>query len=96
MNEYLEKYCYWYWKIIDVEDDDNDENCGVSSAVLSASMSSFYDASTGCDGRDGHQILRVAGNILNKQQRTSDKSCPPVWWLDQLLTTQHHNSLMCY
>jgi len=29
--------------------------------------------------------LRVAGNILNKEQRTFDKGFPPVWWLGVLL-----------
>ena len=39
----------------------------------------------GCGGGGGSQILRVAGNILNKEQRTFDKGFPPVWWLGVLL-----------
>ena len=82
-------------KILD-DDDNYDDNGSASSAVLSASMSTRCGASSGCDGGDGHQILRVAGNILNKQKRTFDKGCPPVWWLDELLTSQQINNLLRY
>ena len=60
-------------EMIDDEYDDSDDNCGLPSAALSASMSSLYSASTGCDGTDGYQILREAGNIMHKKQATSDE-----------------------
>jgi hypothetical protein len=78
------------------DDDDNDDNVSTSLAVLRASMSSLCGTSTGCDEGDGHQILWLAGNILNKQQRTSDKGGPPVWWLGVLLTIQQLNNLPRY
>ena len=72
----------------------NNYNKGsVSSAVISSSTSARCGASSGCDG-DGVQVRTVAVNILNKHWRTSDKGCPPVWWLRELLTTQHRNSLL--
>jgi len=48
----------------------------------------------GCNGADGFQVWKLAGNILNEQQQTPDKGCLPVCWLGELLTTQHHNSLL--
>ena len=85
-------------KILDDDDDDDDNynNGGESTDVLSASMSTRCGASSGCEGGDGHQILRVAGNILNKQQRTSDKGCPRVRCLGEVRTSQQHNSLLHY
>jgi hypothetical protein len=74
-------------KIID-DDDNYDDNGSESSAVLSASVSIGCGASSGCNVEGGHQIWRVAGIILNKEQRTSDKGCPPVWWLGELLPTE--------
>jgi hypothetical protein len=79
----------------DDNDDTYDDNGSASSAVLSASVSTRCGASAGWDG-DIHQILRGAGNILNKQERTSDKGCPPVWWLGVLLTSQQFDSLLLY
>jgi carbohydrate-binding DOMON domain-containing protein len=51
----------------------------ISYAVLSASVTSTCDLSSGSFGGYGFQLWRVAGNVLNKQQQTSDKGCPPVW-----------------
>jgi hypothetical protein len=82
-------------KILD-DDNNYDDNCSLSSAVVNASMSSRRGASSGCDEGDGHQILRVAGSILNKQQWTSDRGCPPLRWLEVLLTIQQPNSLLRY
>ena len=76
--------------------DSYDDNESVSSAVLSASMSTRCGAASGWGGGDGHQILRVAGNILHTQTGLSDKGCPPVWWLAVLLTSQQHKSLRRY
>jgi len=79
--------------------DDDDiyvDNISASLAVFSASMSTRFGASSDCDGGDGHQMLRVAGNILHKVQGTSDKGCPPVWLLGELLTSQQHNNLLLY
>ena len=61
--------------ILKILDDDKNyhDNCSVSSAVLSASLSSRYRLPSVYDGGDGHQICMVVANILNKQQRTSDK-----------------------
>jgi len=64
-------------KILD-DNNNYDSNGSTSSAVLSGSMSTRCGESSGCDGGDDHQILRVAGSILNKQQRTPDKGCPSV------------------
>jgi hypothetical protein len=84
-------------KIIDDDNDDTYDDKGrASSAALNASVSTRCGASSGCEGGDGHQILRVAGNILNKQLRTSDKGCPPEWWMRVLLTSQQFDSLMRY
>ena len=60
------------------DNNNDDDNGSTSSAVLIGSMSTRCGVSSGWDGRDDHQILRVAGSILNKQQRTPDKGCPPV------------------
>jgi len=49
------------------DDDNYHENWSLSSAVLSVSMSTRCGASSGCGGGDGRQILRVTGNILNKE-----------------------------
>ena len=69
-----------------VEDNVNyHDNWSKSSAILSVSMSTRCGASSGCGARDGDQILRVAGNILNKDQGTSGKGFPPVLWLGVLL-----------
>ena len=67
-------------KILD-DDKNNHDNCSVSSAVLSASLSSRCGLSSVCDGGDDQQIRRVDDNIVNKQYRTTDKEYPPVWWV---------------
>jgi hypothetical protein len=46
-------------------------------------------SSSGCNGEDGVREKKVAVNVLNKQQRTSDKGCPRFWWLGDLLTTPY-------
>jgi hypothetical protein len=71
----------------------NDVNGSTSSTVLSGSMSTRCGESSGCHGRDEYQILRVAGNMLNKHRRTHDNGCPPVWWL---LKSQQTESLLLY
>jgi hypothetical protein len=76
--------------------DTYDDNGNASSAALSASMSTRCGASSGCGGGKSHQILRVAGNILNKQERRFDNGCPPEWWLRVLLTSQQFDSLLRY
>jgi len=88
-------------KILDDEHDDDDkyeDNWGVhlSSAVLSVSMSTRCGTLSGCDGWDGVYVWRVAYNVLNKQLQISDKGCPMVWWLGEMLTTQHGNGLLHY
>jgi hypothetical protein len=65
----------------------NNNNGCVSSAVVSASLSERCGAPSGCNGEDGVQVKKVAVNVLNKQQQTSDKGCPTVWWLGELLTS---------
>jgi hypothetical protein len=70
-------------KIINDEDGDNGS---VLSATLIASMSSGCGASSGWDG-DCDQIRKVVGS---KQQQTSDKGCPPVWWLREVLTNRRY------
>ena len=78
-----------------IGDDDNyNDNRSVQTAVLCAFMSSRCGATLGCDGGDGVHVWNVVGNILKKQQQTSDKGCPPAWWLGELLTTQHCISLL--
>jgi hypothetical protein len=54
--------------LLKIQDDDKKyrDNCSVSSAVLSASLSSRCGLLSDCDG-DGHKIWSVVGNILNKQ-----------------------------
>jgi len=69
-------------------DDNDDDNRSVLSATLIASMSSGCGASSGWDG-DCDQIRKVVGS---KQQQTSDKGCPPVSWLREVLTTEHLKS----
>jgi hypothetical protein len=50
-------------KILNDDDDDNYDDYGyTSSAVLSGSMTTRCGASLVCEGGDGHQILKVAGN----------------------------------
>jgi hypothetical protein len=44
------------------------------------------------DGGDGHQIRRVAANILNKQSWTADRGCPPAWMFGVGLTTPHRKT----
>jgi hypothetical protein len=83
-------------KKLDDYDNNYDDNCSVSSALLSESLSARSGAPSGCDGADGHQVWKVVGNKLNKQQRTSDKGCPTVWRLGEVPTTQHCNSLLRY
>jgi hypothetical protein len=46
-------------------------------------------ASSGFNGEDGVQVRQVAVNVLNKQQRTSDKGRPTFCWLGDLLTTPY-------
>jgi Na+-transporting NADH:ubiquinone oxidoreductase subunit NqrF len=62
-------------KTLDDGNDDNtyDDNISTSSAELSASMSTGCFAPTGCGGREGHQILTGAGNILNKEEWRFEK-----------------------
>ena len=74
----------------------NNNNVSVLSAVLSASLSLRCCISLFCNGGDGFQVWKLASNILNKQQQTSDKGCLPVWWLGEFQTTQYHNSLLHY
>jgi len=52
--------------------------------------------SLGCNGGDGFQVWKLASNILNKLQHTSEKGCLPGWWLGELVTTQHFYSLLGY
>ena len=61
----------------------NNNNVSVLSAVLSASLSLRCGVSLGCNGGDGFQVWKLSGNILNKQQQTSEKGCLPVCWLDE-------------
>jgi hypothetical protein len=80
--------------MIILDDDTHNDNESASSAVENASMSSRRGASSVCGEGDGHQILRVAGSILNIKQETFDKGCPPLSWLEVLLTIQQPNSLL--
>ena len=82
--------------ITTITTNNNNNNISVLSAVLSASLSLRCGVSLGYNGRDGFQVWKVAGNILNEQQQTHDKGCLPVWWLCELQTTQHHSSLLRY
>jgi len=39
---------------------------------ISGSLSPQHGASSGCGWRDGHQLRRIATNVLNKQSPTAD------------------------
>jgi hypothetical protein len=41
------------------------------------------------DGGDGLHIWWVVANILNKQSRTEEKSCPRIWGLGVRVTTPY-------
>jgi len=67
-------------------DDDNYDDRG-SAYFVRPSLSSMCDAPSYCDGGEVVYVRKVAVNILNDQQQTSDKGCPPVWFLGEVLTT---------
>jgi len=46
-----------------IKDNIYDDNESASSAVISVSMSTRCGASSGCDGRESHQMWSVTGNI---------------------------------
>jgi len=48
------------------EDKNYNDNWSVSSAVLSAFLSSLCCLTSGYDGGNSHQIWRVVSNMLNK------------------------------
>jgi hypothetical protein len=84
-------------KILDEDNDDTyDDNGTASSAVLSASVSTRCGGSSGCEEGKSHQILKIVGNILNKEQRTSDKGFSSVSWMGVLLTSQEFDKLLRY
>jgi len=78
---------------INNNNNNNNNNRNVSSAVLSASLTFRCGLSLGCNEGDGFQVWKLASNILNNLLQISDKGCLLVWWLGELLTTKHLNSL---
>ena len=74
----------------------NNNNDNLFSTVISASLSFLCGVSLECNGGDNFQVWKLSGNILNKQQQTSYKGCPPGWWLCEFVTTQNINSLLGY
>jgi len=64
--------------------------------MISGSLSPRHGASSGCGWRNGLQIRRIAANILNKRSRTTDKGCPPVGGLGEVLIAPHRKSVSCY
>jgi hypothetical protein len=54
--------------------------------------------SSGCEWRDGLQLLRVAVNVLNKQSWTNDKRWSSRWsgGVNMGLITPHHKKAYCY
>ena len=49
--------------LMKIKDNIYDDNESASSAVISVSMSTRCGASSGCDGRESHQMWSVTGNI---------------------------------
>jgi hypothetical protein len=72
---------------ISTNNNNNNNNNRVPKTLLIASLTSRCEVSSGRFERDGVQVRRVADNVLNKQQQISDKGCPPVWWLCEMLTS---------
>jgi hypothetical protein len=70
--------------ILDGDGDNYDDKWECVISHNKSLMSSRCDVRTGCD-RNGHQIWRVACNIVNKLRQTSDKGCLPAWWLGEVL-----------
>ena len=78
--------------IIIISNSNNNRNItSASLAVLSASQSTRCGAPSGCDGGDCDQIWKLPVNILNMQQRTTDKGCPPLQRLGDVLSSKQRN-----
>jgi len=74
----------------------NNTNGKVFSAVLRSSLTIRYGFSLGCNGGVGFNVWKLASDILNKQQHTSEMGCLPGWCLGELVTTQQLYSLLGY
>jgi len=55
--------------------------------MLGGLISPRDDTPSGADGGDGLQMWGVIANMLNEQWLTTDKGGPPVYGLDDALTT---------